>query len=468
MPIGRLRRPVPYVEDVMGSFENENQARIAARRRAAKRRQAARKRRAALRTTCVILVLLLAALIGGIWLLSNQNPLLPEVTVEAGSELNVEMFLSDPDKLSGKDISFVTDVSGIDKNTQADHEIELSVNGKTYSTVLHVKDRIAPTGKAVETVTEVNVMPDPVKLVTDIRDVGEVTVSYRNDPDVSKGGETYADVQLTDAAGNTALIRVKLTVIDDKVPPVIEGAADMEYYVGDPISYKSGITVTDDQTANPKLTVDNTQVNIKKAGTYPVTYIAEDNAGNKTSVTVYLTLVDKPEGYVEPDVVYAMAEKILDEITTEDMSDMEVAFAIYRWVSTHIAYTGHSDKSSWTRGAYDAFTNRAGDCFNYFAAAKAMYNVAGIDNVDVQKVVTENTSRSSHYWSLINLGDGWYHVDCTPRNNPGFFFMNTDAELLAYSVKNKNCHNFDKDAYPERATESVQDKVDYANGIIKD
>lgn len=421
-----------------------------------------------LRMTCVLLFLVLVALAAGIMLLSNRNPLQSDVTVEAGSSVSPEQFLSDPDQYEDKAVAFVTDMSKIDMTLQADHELELSVDGKTYTTTLRIKDRIAPTGQAVDTVTEVGVVPEVSKLVTDLQDVSKVTVSYRTEPDVSRGGEVTAYVLLTDAAGNTTVVPVKLTVIDDEVPPVIDGAVDLNFYVGDPISYKSGITVTDDQTKFPKLTVDNSQVDIHKAGTYPVIYTATDDAGNSTSVTVYLTLVNKPEGYVEPDVVYGLAQDVLDQITTEDMSDMEVAFAIYRWVSTHIAYTGHSDKSSWTRGAYDAFTERAGDCYNYFAAAKAMYDVAGIENVDVQKVVTENTSRSSHYWSLINLGDGWYHVDCTPRSNPGFFFMNTDAELLAYSVKNKNCHNFDEDAYPERATESVQDKVDYENGIIKE
>ena len=33
--------------------------------------------------------------------------------------------------------------------------------------------------------------------------------------------------------------------------------------------------------------------------------------------------------------------------------------------------------------------------------------------------------------------------------------------------KNKNSHIFDTDAYPERATESVQDLVDYKNGKVR-
>jgi hypothetical protein len=233
--------------------------------------------------------------------------------------------------------------------------------------------------------------------------------------------------------------------------------------VGDPIAYKAGITVTDNETASPKLTVDNSKVDTGKAGTYPVTYTATDDVGNTTSVTVQLTLKDKPAGYVEPDVINELAMDVLAEITTEDMTQMEVAFAIYRWTSTHIAYTGSSDKSSWTGGAYQAFTKRSGDCYNYFAAAKALYIAAGIDNVDVVK---SDTSHSSHYWSLINLGDGWYHVDCTPRSNPGKFFMNTDKELEAYSVKNRNSHIFEGSLYPDRAEESVQHLVDYGAGKV--
>lgn len=427
----------------------------------ARRRRAAQRRRAALRMTCGLLFLILAILICSLMLFAQKDPLVEELTLEAGSQLKPELFWKEgsPDGT----VSFITDVSGVDMTRSGAYELELSVDGKHYTAKLYVKDRTAPTAQAVDGVTEVGVVPAPETLVTDIQDVGTVTVSYQQEPDVSKGGEVTAQVLLTDASGNTAVVPVKLTVIADEIPPVIEGAVDLEFYVGDPIAYKANITVTDDQTENPKLVVDNSQVDTAAAGTYPVTYTATDDAGNSTSVTVNLTLVDKPEGYVEPDVVYALAQDVLDQITTEDMTDMEVAFAIYKWVSTNIAYTGSSDKSSWTGGAYQAFTQRSGDCFNYFAAAKALYDVAGIDNIDVVK---SDTSHSSHYWSLINLGYGWYHVDCTPRSHVGYFFMNTDAELEAYSVQNRNSHIFDGSLYPERATESVQDLVDYAAGKV--
>ncbi len=433
------------------------------RKRSRARRKAAQRRRDALRMTCGLLFLVLAILVCSLFLFSGSEPLVEELTLEAGSTVKASQFLNKDH--AGEAVSFVTDMSKIDTSVPGVYDVELSVDGKTYSAKLRVEDRTAPKAEPVNAVTEVGVVPDPKSLIKNIQDVTPVTVSYRKEPDVSKGGETTAQVLLTDGAGNTAVVKVDILVIDDEVPPVISGAVDLEFYVGDPIAYKAGITVTDDKTANPKLVVDNSKVDVNKAGSYPVTYTATDNAGNSTSVTVTLTLVDKPDGYVEPDVVYALAKEVLDRITTEDMTDMEVAFAIYKWVSNNIGYVGTSDKSSWTKAAYQAFTEFSGDCFNNFAAAKAMYDVAGIQNVDVVK---SDTSHSSHYWSLINLGDGWYHVDCTPRRRVGYFFMNTDAELEAYSVNNKNSHIFDGSLYPERATESVQDKVDYENGVIKD
>lgn len=443
---------------------NNDRARAAARRRAAVRRR--RKRQAALQRACVALAVVLMVLLGAFLLLMPKNPLVENLTLEAGTALNPEQFLI---KETDKSVSFVTDISKLNLTVPGEHTIEIAVDGKTYSTILKIEDKTAPKADPVNSTTQAGVLPDPEDLVTNIRDVGPVTVSYREKPDVSNGGEVVAHVLLTDGAGNTAVVQVKLLVIQDEIAPEIHGAADWEAYVGDPIAYKANITVTDDQTQNPTLTVDNSKVDTGKAGKYPVTYTATDAADNKTSVTVYLTLVDKPSGYVEPDVVYALAQEVLDEITNENMSKVEVAAAIYNWVRTHIGWYDHSNKDSgWAAGAYDGFTKRMGDCFTYYSTAKALFDVAGIPNVDVTKVVTAETSRSSHYWSLIDVGDGWYHVDITPRNNnvTDSFFLYTDEEMLAYSRKHKNCFNFDLNAYPDRATKSVQEHMEFDKNTL--
>lgn len=446
---------------------------LKARRAEMARIRKAKQRRAMLATISVILSVVLVIGVVVLIALTRYRPLVDSLTVEAGSVVEPERFLAQPGLAFGSEVYYKSNMAAFDMSKEGDYTVEIYVNGKAHTTIMRVRDTVPPTADPVEMTINAGLMPAPEFLVTNVRDVGLVSASYQVAPDVSKGGKVVAQVKLTDEAGNSSVIAVTLTIIDDTVPPEVQGATDRTFYVGDPIVYTGAykdqngneypeVLAVDDKS-EATLSVDRDAVDTEKAGTYPVIYTAKDAAGNEASVTVQFTLVDKPEGYVEPDVVYGLAQEVLDEITTEGMSKMEVAFAIYRWTSRNIGYVGSSDKSSWTGAAYQAFTEMSGDCYNYFAAAKALFDVAGIPNVDVVK---SDTSRSHHYWSLIDIGGGWYHVDCTPRSNPGKFFMNTDAELEAYSVKNKNSHIFDGSLYPDRATESVQDMVDYAKGQI--
>ncbi len=427
-------------------------------RRDVRQKKRIRQQKLRRRALFILGILLIAVLIGAFAL--NRTKIKSSVMLEAGAELTPELFAEG----EAENIAFATDISGIDTAELGEYEIVVTYNEKEYNCILTIEDTVAPTADAFMATTDVGQVPDAADCVINVTDVTDVTITYKNEPDVSQEGEIETVVCLTDEGGNTTEVKAAIVVVGDTEPPVIEGAADIEVYLGDTVSYKANITVTDDKDENPTLEVDNSQVDLNTAGTYEVTYTAADAAGNTSSVTVHLIISEKPENYVEPETVYAMAEEILEQITDESMSDMAKAFAIYRWVNTSISYTGTSDKSSWTVGAYQAFSNRSGDCYNYYAAAKALFDVAGISNIDIVK---SDTSHSSHYWSLINLGDGWYHVDCTPRKGDGDnFFMVTDAELEAYSVEHNNSHVFDSDLYPERATESVQDKVDYVNGVL--
>ena len=115
----------------------------------------------------------------------------------------------------------------------------------------------------------------------------------------------------------------------------------------------------------------------------------------------------------------------------------------------HLWYSDSSDKSDYLQGAYVMMTERSGDCFNYFALSKLMFERLGIDNIDVRKVKNYEGD-ADHFWSLVSLdgGETWYHFDCTPRIGGGDFCLITDAELDAYSVSHKNSHNRDKSLYP--------------------
>lgn len=254
----------------------------------------------------------------------------------------------------------------------------------------------------------------------------------------------------------------------DVTPPTVTGE-DFEITEGDSVSYKKQITVVDDLDPNPTVEVDNSAVDQDTPGSYPVIYTVTDAAGNTTTLTLTLTVKEKvvaPQA-TEEYVLYE-AGKILDEITDDSMSELQVAYSIYRWTKYNIGYLDSSDKTDWVVGAYDGFTKRRGDCFTYYSVSKALLTAAGIDNVDMVKHRTSD-KQSRHYWSLVNVGEGWYHFDSTPyifKNSN--FFMVTDEELAAWDdTYYKNAHNFIADGLPERETESIQDRVNYSSSTLK-
>ena len=391
-----------------------------------------------------------------------KSPVNKKVTMEAGCDITMDLFVEDAKKAENS--YFFTDMSMIDTNKPGKYTVQIDCGGKIYDSTLSVKDTVAPVATAKSVTAKVGEVPNAIDCVTDIIDVTTVDITYKTEPDVSKEGETKAIVVLKDEGGNTTEVTVNVTVVSDVIPPVIEGVKNITVEVGETVSYRKNVIVTDNEDTNPTLTIDNSGVDLDTPGEYTVVYTATDAAGN-TSIAEITVIVEEKGPKRDLVEVYALAQKVLDKIIDDSMTDMEKAFAVYRWTSRNIMYTGTADKTHWTIGAYEAFTKRAGDCYSYYAAAKAMFEVLGIENVDIVK---SDTSHSSHFWSIINLGDGWYHVDCTPRKGSGdLFFMVTDEELEAYSVSHKNSHIFDGSLYPERATDSVQDKVDYTNGVIK-
>ena len=147
-----------------------------------------------------------------------------------------------------------------------------------------------------------------------------------------------------------------------------------------------------------------------------------------------------------------LVQVVLEKIVSDDMSKLEQARAVFDFTRTKISYTGDSDKSDWLNGAYEGLTTRKGDCFTYYAVSRALLTALGIDNLEVQRL----GGPTSHFWNLVNCGDGWYHFDATPRSSkmPAFVsFMFTDAEAADYTARaGREYYTFDGSLLPERAT----------------
>jgi transglutaminase/protease-like cytokinesis protein 3 len=174
---------------------------------------------------------------------------------------------------------------------------------------------------------------------------------------------------------------------------------------------------------------------------------------------------EKPEGYIEPEVVYEEARKILDEITEPGMTDEEVALQIVWWCRYNISFNLRTNSDSWTEAAYNAYIYRSGNCYSTVYAVKVLLDVAGIENMIIERYPYET---ATHFWNYVCLNGQWYHCDATWRQGyDSYFFMYTTEELLDFWQGGWNGFQFAQEKYPESATVSVQSRIDYRNHTIE-
>lgn len=225
------------------------------------------------------------------------------------------------------------------------------------------------------------------------------------------------------------------------------GQVFMTVYVGESFDYAKYVSVEDDRDQAVEFTVDDSALQNAKPGTYKVYFTATDAAGNEAKTYAKVNLRDKSTN------VDNMADQILSKIIKDSWSDVEKAEAIYKYVRKNYSYVDHSDKSSWTKSAEYGLRYQSGDCFTYYAAARILLTRAGIPNIMIKKV---DGYSSGHWWNLVYVKGGWYHYDTTPRKNQAYFCLLTDSQLLSYSKKNGNCHDFNSDLYPARGKKQIK------------
>ena len=274
-------------------------------------------------------------------------------------------------------------------------------------------------------------------------------------------GEYELCVILTDARGRESEHNVKFTLVIDNEPPVMEGVTDLSVYVGDGISYRSGVSLSDNCDGEITLSVDSSAVDHTKEGVYTVCYTATDAAGNETvkeiQVYIYQEKVTEQMLYTELDRIIAR------EIPTSADKETQ-ARAVYSYVYYSISYDESSDKSDWVRAAYEGLRTGKGDCFTYFALSKAFFERLGIENMDIQR--TTGIVDERHYWNLVNIGSSasprWYHFDACRINGERetLGLLMTDKQMQAYTALrvDKNgvgnyFYAFDSASYP--ATEQM-------------
>ena len=228
----------------------------------------------------------------------------------------------------------------------------------------------------------------------------------------------------------------------DTTPPLILGARDIEIMEGETVSYRRGVSVEDDSGEEVTLTIDSRSVDTGTPGVYEACYTATDSSGNSSRVTVHVTVLPWS---ISEEEINQLADEALAGLLTEDMTELDKVNAIYDYVANTVLYTESAEKDDWIRAAYYGLHDHKGDCYVYACTAKLLLTRANIRNQDI----TKSTAAGTHYWNLIDLGNGWYHFDATPQLSHPRIVLWTDAQLMAFSSANHGTHDYDRNLYPD-------------------
>jgi hypothetical protein len=267
-----------------------------------------------------------------------------------------------------------------------------------------------------------------------------VSVVFDGEPEWNKIGDQTVSVIVTDSAGNAVTIKGTLSILADTTPPTITGAKDLRVMLQDKVTYRSGVTVKDDQS-EATLTIDSSKVNTGVAGTYPVTYTATDLAGNTSSVKITVTVLT-----LNTSVVNQMVDKALASLKLDGLTDDQKAYKICSYVRRLITYVNTSEHRSVYETAYSALKYRKGDCWSYYSVSELMLTRAGIENM----MITRVGGRQHHWWSLIKIDGKWYHYDSTPyRGSTADMHRFTTKTAEYYTKKTSRNYTFDSKLYPE-------------------
>lgn len=366
------------------------------------------------------------------------SPVVERLEIEAGSEKpRLSDFL-----LTGQteEAVLLSSVQDIDMSTVGEYEIQIQMNGYTYTSLLAVVDTVLPILQVQDVTAYTTSDLQAEDFVVLAQDATTLTCSFLQEPDMTRTGTQEVTVWVEDEGGNSVMANANLTLAEDTEAPVLAGVKDITVFIGDSVSYKTGVKATDNCDGEISFQVDNSKVDLNTEGSYQVIYSAKDRAGNETSATVTVTVRKRAYSIEEVD---ALADKVLEKIITDDMNQYDKLTAIYKWVRGHVGYINHSDKGDWVKAAYEGLALGQGDCYVFACVAKELLTRAGITNMDIEKI----PAKTEHYWNLVDIGEGWYHYDTCPRKDKSVFCYVSDADLMEYSNAHNGSHNYDKTIY---------------------
>ena len=334
-------------------------------------------------------------------------------------------------------------------DTPGSFAVAVSINGVEETLAVTVVDTTPPTltenPSVAETVFYTRHAYQPEDFFT-AEDLTPVTLSFADEPDFDAPGKLTVTVLAQDASGNETRADVGIKLLEDRTPPHIYGVIDRICYVNEPIAYFAEVFGEDGEDGPVEVTVDS-DVRQNEEGVYTVVYRAKDLSGNVSEASCTYTLITRT---VTEEELHALAQGIMEEITTPDMVDAEKLKAIFDYVQKHIVYTNgvNHNYTDWRKAAFDGYTMGTGDCFNIYSLTRALLDETDIRYLSVERLKA-GVWRTRHYWVMVDLGTGWYILDptWTPRHRANCF-MWTKAQCNRFPLY----WNYKESDYPPLAT----------------
>jgi hypothetical protein len=208
-------------------------------------------------------------------------------------------------------------------------------------------------------------------------------------------------------------------------------------------------------------------------GRYKIIYTATDAAGNSSSVTTTLEVLERR--ITREELMEKIAALSARLGITKNLSDEEKCRRIYGYVNSPtslpsaatIVFTDESntDRSDWMREAYLTLERGSGDCYSYFAVSKAFFEYFGIENRDIERSKDVTTQPGTHFWAMVKLENGsnkgWYYYDATRLlvpHNTGSGCLFTEAQLDNYNTKVKiGFLTYDHTGYPTASSKTINE-----------
>ena len=190
------------------------------------------------------------------------------------------------EEISHMDIEEIKIDNQVNNKKLGEYKIKYIYKERTFTLKVFIDDTTPPQFETINAKILRNETIQPELLVKNIQDDSQTIVYFKEDYLFNEIKTYRVNIIVEDAYENKTEKHAYVLVEEkDTEPPTISGVDKLTILVGDQVDLKKGIVVEDDHDKNPTLTIDDSQLNIRKVGEYEVYYQVSDHYGNQQTVT---------------------------------------------------------------------------------------------------------------------------------------------------------------------------------------